>query len=61
MMRNQPLEATFKVVCVYCKAVIRQDAYEDAEGMCLDCYHRITTKYLRPEQQAGKVLNASER
>ena len=63
-MRKQLDEAksNFKVVCAYCKAVIRRDAYEDAEGMCLDCYHRIITKHLRSGQHAdSKALNASER
>ena len=51
---------SFKVVCAWCGGLIRRDRAKDSLGMCLDCYHKEMSAYLRARQQTLSTV-ASER
>lgn len=52
--------ARFKIMCAWCGRLIRRDPIEDGLGMCLDCYHRELSRYLRTHKEPN-VLAASDR
>ncbi|MEK6281482.1 MAG: hypothetical protein AABN95_14100 [Acidobacteriota bacterium] len=53
-MEKQKKKVTigFKVVCVSCGGIIRENAGDDSYGLCLRCFYRSLAVRLRNQKRA---------
>lgn len=54
-------EAAFKVTCVWCGSKIREDKYQDEQGVCLKCFYKILGDHLLAQRRAPVNEFVSER
>ena len=51
----------FRVVCISCGVKIRENASDDAYGMCLKCFYAMLAARLRGQKRAAAGDFVSER
>ena len=44
-------ERNFLVQCAWCGSKIRDDKKEEAKGICLKCFYKILSNYLRSQKR----------
>lgn len=54
-------EPTFTVTCVWCGSKIREDKYEDEQGVCLKCFYKILGDHLLAQRRPALDQFVSER
>ncbi|HSS19712.1 MAG TPA: hypothetical protein VLL54_06535 [Pyrinomonadaceae bacterium] len=60
-MAEQKRSSAFRVVCISCGAKIRENASDDAYGMCLRCFYAMLAARLRNQKRAAAGEFVSER
>ena len=63
MFRENEVEhqETFRVLCIWCSAKIRDDDREDASGLCLKCFYQLLNEHLLSQKVSGYGDFVSER
>ena len=51
----------YRVICAWCGVIIRHNSRKESAGMCSSCYARMFSEHMRPHQESGKGLKASDR
>ena len=60
-MREAQLRTKFYVICVWCGVAIREDKYQDSEGMCLRCFYKILSQHYQTQRRARYGEGVSDR
>lgn len=51
----------FTVTCVWCGSKIREDRYQDEQGVCLRCFYKILGDHLLAQRKVSVGDFVSER
>ncbi|MDQ2974240.1 MAG: hypothetical protein M3R69_02370 [Acidobacteriota bacterium] len=54
-------KSDFKVLCIWCGVKIRENASDDAPGLCLRCFYAMLATRLRTQRRATAGEFISER
>jgi len=54
-------EPTFTVTCAWCGSRIREDRYQDEQGVCLKCFYKILGDHLLAQRRDVASDFVSER
>ena len=49
--RERERESSSSVQCVWCGVKIREDAREEAAGLCLKCFYQILSNHLQAQKK----------
>ncbi len=61
MSKQSNRDCEFKVVCISCGVKIRDDASDDAYGMCLRCFYAMLAARLRARKRVAAGEFVSDR
>jgi hypothetical protein len=59
--KEESQHESFRVLCIWCAAKIRDDDREDASGLCLKCFYQLINEHLRNQKVSGYGDFVSER
>lgn len=59
--QKHQIDQGFKVVCISCGGMIRDNASDDAYRMCLRCFYAMLAMRLRKQKRAAAGDSVSER